>query len=522
MVALVAAAVSVADYLAWRANYHGLASLAASSGLLDAMPDMSYRLPRETEPARAQTLVAWGLLDLEVDRSWLADLPAEERADQERLGLDRLRLARQLALEVLPRRPTSWQAHMVLGTTRYLEAERVGERSQPASFWRRPLVNAAQLAAGHPEPPLFLASASLSSWSSMSQAERDAALPVLTRAMSEPGGFDLLLRPWVRLAPSMETLLEVVPDRPDAWRRLGQLFRSAGDFERFCVAHDRWLESLPAFAAERAGQAELWERRGDPRSAHLARQVVTLPADLALASSFSRALAVLPEDAPDGMTRAHLRRWLLWALDLCVLGGCPFEAGQIDRLVRSAGDLHPAQVALATLAAGDPAAAGTLEAGAEADPEWRSYWVYKAHRLADDDPAAARGALARVAAGLPRDPLLGRAKQRLGEGRDDSQPIAASATRKDWSSRDGAYRLVLDSPERYQALRLGFEGVPSTGGAVEIRWDGRILGAGAVASGETLIWPLAVEPGLHQLEVASLSGAAVRPATLSLEVRPSS
>ena len=64
LLAAAAAAIAIADYLAWRTSHHGLGATAAASGLLDAMPDMEARLRRETEPARAATLIAWGLLDL--------------------------------------------------------------------------------------------------------------------------------------------------------------------------------------------------------------------------------------------------------------------------------------------------------------------------------------------------------------------------------------------------------------------------------------------------------------------------
>lgn len=531
MVAAAAAALSVADYLAWRTSHHGLGATAAASGLLEAMPDMEARLRRETEPARAATLVAWGLLDLEVDRSWLSELSEAERLEQMRMGIDRLRLARRLALDVLPRRPASWQAAMVLGATRYLEAERTGERSQPSSSWRRPLVAAMRLAPGHPEPPLFLASASLSRWSSLSPAEREETLPVLTRAMQGPAGLELLLRPWARLAPSMETMLEVVPNQPEAWRQLGKVFQRAGDLERLCAAHERWLDSLPGSAAEKVRQSRLQRHSRDTRSVNLARAAIALPADVALAGSFSEALTLLPEAVRDSRTRQDLRRWLLWALDLCVLGECPLAPEPLSSLAGLVEGLHPAQAALAALAAGDPAAANELETGANDDPPWRRYWIYKALRLAADDPEGARRALERAGAG-GRDLLYWRAAERAHEAGGDAAALAAarreidrvagSAIAADWSFRDGSWRLILASSAPSEAWRLRFDHMPPTGGAVEIRWNGQALGAVALAPGEDLFWKLPVAPGLHQLEITGLAGTAVRPGSLDLEAPPHS
>ena len=103
---------------------------------------------------------------------WIA-----QREGRAKDGVDRTEPA-IIKMLSLSRDSTAWM-------TRYQaqQAERTGVRDEPASSWRLPLLAAMRLAPGHPEPPLFLASASLSRWSSLTAAERREAMPVLTRAL---------------------------------------------------------------------------------------------------------------------------------------------------------------------------------------------------------------------------------------------------------------------------------------------------------------------------------------------------
>ncbi|MFQ5351043.1 MAG: hypothetical protein ACE5EG_11420, partial [Thermoanaerobaculia bacterium] len=230
--AVAAAVLSVADYSAWRANRGRLIALAAESGLSRRQPELETELARQTASARATARLAWALLALEVDRRWLSELPPDEREAESRRGPERLRLASELAAEVMARQPASWRAATVLGASRYLQAARRRQQDQPISAWRQPLMAAMRLAPGYPEPPIFLASAYLSRWSSLSPGERDELLPVLRRALENQRGLQLLLPPWVRLAPSLDRLLEPIPDRPAAWQELGKEFLRLGDLER--------------------------------------------------------------------------------------------------------------------------------------------------------------------------------------------------------------------------------------------------------------------------------------------------
>ena len=529
--ALAVAGLSVADYLAWRASHHRLLDLAEQSGLSRRLPEVPHQLRREMVPARAATYVAWSLLELEVDRGWLAELPAEERSQEADRGLERLQLARRLAEETLPARPASWQMATVLGASRYLEAERQRHTMPSTSAWQVPLDAAMRLAPGHADPPLFLASAYLSRWSSLSPGERDAAVPVLARAFAGRRGLDLLLPTWVRLAPSLSRLLEPIPDRVEGWRRLGEEFLRIGDIERFAIARGRWLDSLADFLAERVESARARKRGGDRGSAAaMLRSVIAAPHDLAFVDSFSAAVAEMPETGADRRTPGHLHRWLLWALDLCVLDRCPLDAGTLALLAGRIDGPSTVELALTAIANDDASGARGHEpaVGVPREPQWNRYWIFKAFRLAERQPEEAQHALDR-AAPLPGDELrYWHATARLAEIAGDANALSRAREKLTglahygesapaWTGRGRLLRLELLVPEPASGLRLGFAGIRPEGAAVELRWDGRSMGVAGLQAGEPHLWRFPIEPGLHLVEVENLAGRPPRPTALRLK-----
>lgn len=534
ILAAIVAILAVADYLTWRASHHRLFALAEESGLTRRSPEITRDLERETVPARAATHLAGSLLSLESDRGWLAELPAAERAEESRRGLDRLRLASRLAEEVLPRCPASWRAATILGFTRFLAASRQGRWDQPASTWRGPLRAAMQLAPTQPEPALLLAGAELSRWSALSQAEREQVLPVLERALEQKLGAELLLPSWVRMAPSLDTLLEPIPERIQAWERLCREFLRIGDLERYAVARRRWWELLPEALAERVANAQARLRGGAEESVlDYSNPVLAAPHDLSVAASFSAALAILTDQPAGGRIDAHLRRWLAWALDLCVLERCPLSAETLGRLAARLPALTRAEIALAAIAAEDPAGARRYEpaAGAGGDPEWNRYWIFKATRLAASDPQEARRSLARASRPAADRLRYWRAAESvarasgndraLGEAGDELAQLARSSWSADqWTARDRVLRLELLAAAPASGVRLTLAGVPAGGAAIELRWDGRTVGVAAFPADGAQRWLFAVEPGAHLVEIESLTGRPPRPLVLSLAPAP--
>ena len=441
------AALSVAEYLAWRASHRRLTVLAADAGLTQALPQLEIELRRQTIPARAATLLAWQLLAYELDGRRLLELPAGERAAELHRGIDRLRLAHRLARSVLPRQPASWQAATVLGAARYFEAERAGSRENALAAWRDPLRAATQLAPGHPEPARLLASAYLSRWSSLTAAERSELRPVLARALEDVTSFELLIPTWVRLAPSMTEMMEPIPDRPAAWERLGREFLRQDDLERYCVARQRWLACLPEDLDQRIDRARA-RLAGGARgwAVDILRGVLAAPARLAHAEAFSAAVQDLPAEIDDVPLRRDLARWLRWALALCQVGRCPLSDEVMAELGRRIPGLPEVEAALS----------GRLAEGA--------------------DPAAE----------LARDRLRALS--------------AAAWPASAWTRQDAFLRLEL-WPERSAGLRIDLPGLPARGAAVELVWDGQTAGVFFVPAGEdlTLRSPASQEP--HLLEI---------------------
>jgi hypothetical protein len=331
--AVFAAVLSVADYLVWRSGTAEVVSLAAESGLFERHPELAASTAREPVPARAAAAAAWQLLDLEIDRGWLTELPLDERQTEARRSSERLRLATLLAERALAQQPASWRAATVLGAARYLLSARQGRQEQPVTTWRVPLEAAIRLAPGYPEPPALSASFHLSRWSTLSREDRSRVPALLATAFRDPQSFERLLPSWVRLAPSQEQLLEPIPDRPDAWRQLGNEFLRLGDRERYGVAHRRRILSWPAELASRVERGLARLHGGHQRSGiGLLRSVFSAPPDLAYTESALSALEALPASAVTSKTRADLATWLMWAADLCAIGRCPMEEAAMRRL----------------------------------------------------------------------------------------------------------------------------------------------------------------------------------------------
>ncbi len=525
---------SLADYHQWRSTYGELTASIREVGLAGRVAGLDHELRRQASPARATIRAAWLLLATELDRSWLEPLTAEERTDEARLGIQRLELASQLAAEGLAAQPVSWRAAAVLGSSRYLLAQRRRDRERPAAAWREPLLAAMRLAPGHPEPPRLFVSASLSAWSRLAPSERDATLPVLARAFADRHSFGLLIPAWVRIAPSLGRLLEPIPDRPWAWDRLGQELLALGDRERFCIARRRWYEStaaeLPAWVTH--ATARLRGDRG--RAADTYRAILAQPPDVALAGSVAAALATLPPELIDDRMRRDLHGWLRWALDLCVAGFCPFAAETMRTIGERLGDLEGGEAAMAALLANDPDRARLHESlGAPGgDERWDRYLVLKARWLLDGGRAAeARDALDRVAADRRDDPLYWLEAERLARQLGDRQALAAAEGRLtqhartawpagQWRYRNGVYRLELLASRAATGIRIEPTWAPAEGSVFELRLDGRERALLTVEPGAAVRWRLPVTAGLHLLELFDALGRRATAGAVSLEPAP--
>src|SRR6187551_3512909 len=118
---------------------------------------MSLRWARPLAAAAALLLAALAVTQLRAERA--------TRAGVAHAG-DELRRSDELAAATLRRRPSSWQAAMVLGGARLLRIARANDDApyRAPERWRAPLRHAARLAPGEPEPLRLLALGYLTSW----------------------------------------------------------------------------------------------------------------------------------------------------------------------------------------------------------------------------------------------------------------------------------------------------------------------------------------------------------------------
>lgn len=523
-----AAALAVADYRAWEGEQRRLAELAQETGALEHFPGLVRAQRREFHVAFARLGLARALLALELDRRWLADLPEAAREAEVERGFARLAVARNLALATLARQPGAWQAAYVLGGSNYLALSRRGDpavRANPA-LWEDLLLRARDLAPEQPEPTRLLAAAYLGNWSRMGADERTAATAVVAEALRNPSSFDLLMPAWLRVAPSLDAALAVVPDDPRAWLQLQSLFAGRGDLERFRDATARLEASLPPFVEARLAEAASLLARGATKEARelLSWQISLLRPSRDDAPLFERALALLP---PGPVAGEWPGAWVGWAVELAPFGGSPLPQASLSRLAGLARQLPAPLAAAAAVAAGDLAKGQRLErASAPAVEEsWALYRLLAGQELLRrGDAAAAAPTLAAVTGSWGRSPVAWVARQQaaaaLGDaaGTDRAQAVLAASAAESWPAaawepgRRPRLTVLASSPGR---LAVDLE-TDAAGAVVELLWDGKRQGFFAARPGTTVTLDPDLAGGPHALDVVSLLGRSLQPAAARL------
>lgn len=453
------------------------------------------------------------LLAQELDRRWQQSLSPEERRAQEALGLERLDAAGLLAAEALARQPGSWDACLVLGGSNFLTFSRLDD---PRLRLRRELsegllLRARQLAPGRPESARLLAAFYLGNWSRLGPAERVQAMAIIAVALEDPTSFGLLVEHWLRVAPSLDVALSMIPDEPSYWRRLQQLFAARGDLERYRDATERLVGTVDRWAPELTARAERQIARGGSREGRrlLLGVLSELRPSVDQSGLFTAALGALPPGPLGDRDVQRLRSWLDWTLQLCLYSACPLDSDTVERLVSLVPDLAAADRAAAALAAGDLAGGERIErdVAPTADGSWDTYWLLKAEALASrgrgTDAALALGRLSPVL--RPSLPVLKAAvavaaaqgeATRLKEARAALAAWAASPwTASAWDRSDWTLRLALHA-EGTGRLATSFR-TPPEGAVVEALLDGESLGFYSLRSGEGWETPDPVPAGSH-------------------------
>jgi hypothetical protein len=176
------------DYRHYSGAQQRAAELSREHALAERRPELAAEVRRHYDPVFAELRVARALLDDELDRSWLSELPADRQRREAELGVERLRLAGELAQRGWPRRPSSWEAALVLGGATYLELYRTHDPRLLASaeLWEQPLLAAKRLGPAQTGPVRFLAAAYIGNWASLSDAQKDQASALLAQGFEDP------------------------------------------------------------------------------------------------------------------------------------------------------------------------------------------------------------------------------------------------------------------------------------------------------------------------------------------------
>jgi hypothetical protein len=526
------AASAVQHGLVERAKHRAVIELLADTGLATRQPEAARAVATDPDPVRARLAIARALLAEAIDYHSFSALPPREAAETAGRISERLELAREIAAETLVKRPSAWQAAMILGGATYRLWSSHGDPrtfSQPTT-WEAPLRTAASLAPGEDEPLRFLAVAWLEIWPTMTVAERKETLPALHRAFQDPATFARCAGLWFAAAADRDDAFRLVPEDPRAWSVVENLYASKAEWDGFCAARERREAALEhELRGQIAGVAE-HIRGGDPSGARsLAGGVLAAaPVELAFRDIAGSALALSP---PGPMASPNaLRRWLIWADEGLVRGQVRLPPEAVARLASAAGDLPPAEAALSQLAAGNLAQAEVIERrnevpGTEA---WAPYWVAKARVLASrHDANEAAAALARVnrnwRSAVPtleaRLAVAGAARNaaELAEVRADVAAFAsASWPATSWRWRGPVARLDLLSAAAAPGFFIGFDQVPASGAVAEVRLDAATVACAPVRSGERIRVAVPVTQGPHLLELESVVGGRVVPGVVEL------
>ena len=482
-------------------------------------------LDREPDPERVRLRAARAVLASQLEATTPAS--AAQLAETARV-----------AVEVLARRPSAWDAAMIRGAATYLGWSRARDDRLFTSYrsWEAPLEASLELAPGKREPVLFLATAYLEVWPALSPRKREIARGLLAEVFRRPEDRARLLEPWLAVAQDRREAFSVLPDDPEVWGRVESALASRGDWQGFRAARARRDESLRGRLRRDLAEADRLRRTGNVGPARMLYLSVAARAHPGTGSLdvLASALERCPPGPVDRRTGEQLMPHLSWVLDRCLRARCPLEPPVVKRLVRFARDPAPPEEALGYVFAGDLTEAERLERRADAQwsEAWAPYLIAKAQVLAGRHRVdEAEVALSQVHRDWQTHPLFWQARREVARAATDSAGVAraeaglAALGRASWPATAWIWRgsaalleVVPASPARGLSVQL--DEVPAAGAVVELRLDGALVGAFPVRPGPGGGTALAIAAplgrGLHLLEVEATAGGRVLPGEVRL------
>ena len=545
--ALALALVPIARQRALAARQEQMTAWLAGSGV-----QPPREIEHEPDPGRVDLRAARASLAAELDPARRSDLPPAEEARQRAEGSARMTATARLAGSALAERPAAWEAAMVMGAATYLSWSQARDPQlfTAAPAWERPLETAVALAPGRNEAARLLAAAYLELWPVLSPAKRDRERRLLAGVFTDPAAFASLIGPWLITAANREEAFAPVPQTPEAWAKLQQIYAQQADWQGFCEARERWDLALQASLTSRLAAAEVRRASSDARDRFL--EIATdARRGRRYLGLLGRALEGCPPGSVDRHTAELLKKHLVWTLERCRLDRCPLSPRALRRLAGFCRDLDPRIDAMAALITGDLPRAEVLERTYATDwsEDWAAYRLLKAKlliergdrgerndranlndRIARDD----RGPEPEVAAALAGVPTSWQERPsywqvRAAAAREARDAAAEAVAARElarlaarewpataWHFYDGLPRLELLAAAGASGLELTIDEAPPRGAAAEVRLDESILGTFPVTAGMVVSLPTPIAPGLHLLEIDSVAGGAVLPGAVRL------
>ncbi len=525
VLALALATVSLFSYNSWSRSRERLTDLLEALGTGAREPGVLIDVRREPDILRARLMVARALLADELDRRWLAELPAEQRDQAEALSRQKLAVARSMAVEALERRPASWQARMILAGATYLIESRRGDprRWSNRASWEAPLISAMQRAPSQAEPARILGAAYLNEWSLMTPEEKQFAVEVLRKAFQDRSTLEQLLAAWLGRADSLEQAFELIPADTISWKRVENHFIARNDWQRVCQARLRGRAILTDYFDDLLDQAATRLAGGDLRVAryHCVQVLESVPVGPEHARTLIRTLETLPPGPIPPGPRRRARLWLEWAHRECLLNTCPLPEATVRRL-QTLGQFRASSDAawLAELA-GNVGSANYYARTAlvPRTEEWTPYLLQKANRLvAEGKPGEAEETLSLIHPDWAERAVARSVRRRI---RQSQQPAKTKQELDDWQSESISQERRVWFREYFwqkppDKVRLGFGYVDPAGAAVEISWSSRLQGCRAVDPGARLSIEAPDSGGFHTVEIEPIAGRRARPTAIEL------
>ncbi|MCG8457126.1 MAG: hypothetical protein MI919_12670, partial [Holophagales bacterium] len=499
----------------WAHNRQELLDLLGSSGVTTAHPHVARNASREPTPHQARLLAARALVYHVISLHSLDTSAAEREA-----VAGQLPEAATLARRALEQQPNSWQAAMILGMATYLERSLSRDRRlyTASRAWEAPLEKAVRDGAGYPEPRRLLASVYLESWHALSAEKRELTKGLLKQVFEDDlRAFEALAPAWLGLGLDTEVTFSVLPDVPGLWESVKRACADAEQWQRYRLAHARYLDALKKSLEARRAEAVERLRLGDffRARSRMLEVIVKAPPSGRFAPLVTQALETYPPGLHGLSATDLLEEWLDWALELDRVGVRLLSPVAVARLLDAVGEIDAPKAAAVALLAEDRYQAERFAKLAQplTMVSWSPYLLARSKALLEaGDLEGTRNVLSMVSAterdDVPFLLLRARVADALGDvaaGAIAEEKLEAERRRSwtalDWRWRRGRPVLELLADGAAGGFEVEIVSGHRPGAVVEIGVDGQAVDLRVVHPGERVRVRAPIEAGPHQITV---------------------